>query len=962
MGITDLHVELDFINFKPKRRSAPMLRISEGGGGGALRQLLNSDDKAMFQDVYRFYRERSRIKAGNIQLISASVRRRAAEVRQIDGDGRGSGASGAAPADRGEALAATSVNSAGSGGEGGGLLSGAAGSGESVPRASPGARLARKKSSTLQLMQLAIRNDMAAQAAMAAANAAAAAFGEGAFIGPTPMRPLLDMGDFLGHDVGGGALSGGVAGRRTAPPLRDAVMRRSSGPQGYLPPPYLYRQGSGVLSGVGSSGRLGEVYNQDYDSPRHVRFQRQRSGRRSVELPFGAPPNDVAGGTAGSRFAQPRRGVSSFLSRGSGGAHLEEIRQQFGSPPLHTRHGSGSAVSATASAALVRARLLEGQQQQGRAATVNVAASALSGLSNVVADVGPASPRGPVGLSPLASAGSGQRLSGGQLRGRLVLRQQRASQLSLISPDEAVHEEGALRGTATAAAATSSMHTLTAGPRATLAGPTEEKEKEEEEEEEELPDGYWFALKWRGSQLLWLVIRKLHNSTRQFWVTVLDVTLLLGAAFIVGNVQGSDWDLGSVPANVTMAYLVQAVLNSVVHLRVFTAARNVQRHECELGVSAVSAYTACVLTDLGWIALSPAIYYAVYHFVVVPRASFSEYYTVGLLVCWWSSGLAYTVSLSMIPPQAQLIFTIVLILIIGAFLHGLSPSIASARGGPMEAVLGFSYSRWAMEAATIKEYKHYMSYRKVEIAATFYDVGICRMDTRMADDGDASVSASEAISFLRLQQTLDESTCDTDYTRACLILFCSGIAWRLVAFVQIIVENHWQRYQLNVERTWRWVNECCSCWNDGRASIIERIVEATQNAVGEAGDVLRGWVAKLHRQKNSRGTYVEWACENGRTDILQELLLAGTKLSDTPESAYRPLQLAIFRGHASIVEVLLSRGYDGMLEDTSSPDGMAPLHRACQYGKKSIVQLLLRAEANPKQKCSKSPVSGVTKP
>ncbi|KXZ43081.1 hypothetical protein GPECTOR_104g87 [Gonium pectorale] len=227
-----------------------------------------------------------------------------------------------------------------------------------------------------------------------------------------------------------------------------------------------------------------------------------------------------------------------------------------------------------------------------------------------------------------------------------------------------------------------------------------------------LPSGIGSALKWRFSQWCWMLIRNLHTSTRQFWVTVLDVLLLMSAAFIVGTVQartcmrferGSDWDLGDVPANVTMAYLVQAVLNSVVHLRVFTVARNVQRHECELGVSVISTYTASVITDLGWIALAPAIYYAVYHFVVVPRAAFGAYYIVG-------------------------------------------------------------------------EFKQYMSYRRMEIAATYYDIGVCNMDRQIGSNGDDEFGTEEALAFMRVLRTLNARSCDRYFGEACGILFGMGLA------------------------------------------------------------------------------------------------------------------------------------------------------------------------------------------
>ncbi len=57
---------------------------------------------------------------------------------------------------------------------------------------------------------------------------------------------------------------------------------------------------------------------------------------------------------------------------------------------------------------------------------------------------------------------------------------------------------------------------------------------------------------------------------------------------------------------------------------------------------------------------------------------------------------------SYIPLQHHTTVAVIGTLIMGAFLHGLSPSIASARHTVMEVVLGVSYSRWAMEAISIQ--------------------------------------------------------------------------------------------------------------------------------------------------------------------------------------------------------------------------------------------------------------------
>ncbi len=68
--------------------------------------------------------------------------------------------------------------------------------------------------------------------------------------------------------------------------------------------------------------------------------------------------------------------------------------------------------------------------------------------------------------------------------------------------------------------------------------------------------------------------------------------------------------------------------------------------------------------------------------------------------------MAYLVS-AVLPPQNVLMAGVFISLIFGAFLHGLTPSIADARGSVLEGVLGLSYNRWAMEIISINEFRHY---------------------------------------------------------------------------------------------------------------------------------------------------------------------------------------------------------------------------------------------------------------
>lgn len=89
---------------------------------------------------------------------------------------------------------------------------------------------------------------------------------------------------------------------------------------------------------------------------------------------------------------------------------------------------------------------------------------------------------------------------------------------------------------------------------------------------------------------------------------------------------------------------------------------------------------------------APMFFVGPYWHLTLPSASITTYYLVGFAVTFWGSGIAYMLS-ALLPVNSVLVGTVFTSLIVGAFLSGTGPSIASARGTVVEYVLGISYSR-----------------------------------------------------------------------------------------------------------------------------------------------------------------------------------------------------------------------------------------------------------------------------
>eukprot|EP00198_Chlamydomonas_reinhardtii_P003048 XP_001692384.1 predicted protein [Chlamydomonas reinhardtii] len=249
----------------------------------------------------------------------------------------------------------------------------------------------------------------------------------------------------------------------------------------------------------------------------------------------------------------------------------------------------------------------------------------------------------------------------------------------------------------------------------------------------------------RDVQLYWLLWRAGLKASRAFVPpTVLDMLVLQGAAFIVGAIQGTGWGLAAVPSNFIMAYLVLAVLSAVTHLRTFSANRTVQRYERMSGISVAASFAAANAADLGWVCLAPAAFMALYYYLVLPQAPLYLLYTVGLMVCWWSSGLAYAIATSLVPPQ---------------------------------------------------EYREYWSYKWNEVMVIYYNYGLCGMDKKLralTDGGDsigsgAPLSPAAVLSFLRSARGFKADDCDGHVAAALLVLLGLGAGLRALAYLQLRV-------------------------------------------------------------------------------------------------------------------------------------------------------------------------------
>lgn len=92
---------------------------------------------------------------------------------------------------------------------------------------------------------------------------------------------------------------------------------------------------------------------------------------------------------------------------------------------------------------------------------------------------------------------------------------------------------------------------------------------------------------------------------------------------------------------------------------------------------------------------APLLFVGPYWHLTLPATSIFTYYLVCFSVTFWGSGIAYMLS-AVLPVNSVLVGTVFTCLVVGAFLSGTGPSIASVRGTVIEFVLSISYSRYEL--------------------------------------------------------------------------------------------------------------------------------------------------------------------------------------------------------------------------------------------------------------------------
>ena len=298
----------------------------------------------------------------------------------------------------------------------------------------------------------------------------------------------------------------------------------------------------------------------------------------------------------------------------------------------------------------------------------------------------------------------------------------------------------------------------------------------------------WWNLQKTPNHVIVLCGRRLLSIWRSPWGIQAIIPML--AAMIVGSIHGSNWGIRDYPGNVVMAMACLGVISTLTHVRTFSLDKLVMARDTDSSVTTLAYIIAYNVTDATWLLLLPICFGVPYHLMTKLTLNPAYFVFVGIMVCWWTSGVSYVVSTLPIALHWLNIVSVFIAVIFGAFINGMHSRQSSA----LSSLDVLSYNRWAMEALTIKEFKFHQDEKANIVVGIYHELNICDEGNKWYD------SLVKELSFANMNLgTLESSgtprilnnttNCDTHARNAMLTLFVIGAALRLGTYTIMMLQN-----------------------------------------------------------------------------------------------------------------------------------------------------------------------------
>lgn len=207
---------------------------------------------------------------------------------------------------------------------------------------------------------------------------------------------------------------------------------------------------------------------------------------------------------------------------------------------------------------------------------------------------------------------------------------------------------------------------------------------------------------WIAVQFLYLLQRQGLKLMRSVNHVIFDMLLTTAVGLAIGLIFGGVWSLSAYGNISVLGVLSLGVLSCVSALKCFGNDRLVFWRESSAGISIVAYWLAVTLLHLPFTLIFSFLFVAPYFNLILPDVSFQDTWFVFIGVHFACSGGGMLLSVAFAPLTA-LLSGVMLPLIIGGFLNGVSPALVD-----MSSTLRFfadiSYSRYGVEALMLQEF------------------------------------------------------------------------------------------------------------------------------------------------------------------------------------------------------------------------------------------------------------------
>ena len=203
------------------------------------------------------------------------------------------------------------------------------------------------------------------------------------------------------------------------------------------------------------------------------------------------------------------------------------------------------------------------------------------------------------------------------------------------------------------------------------------------------------------TQFGYLIERQSLKLMRNINDVAFDMSLTTAVGLAIGLIFGGVWSLSGYATISVMAVLSLGVLSAVSSLKMFGHDRVVFWRESAAGISITAYWLAVTLLHIPLNLILSFLFVAPYYNLILPDVSLLETWWIFIGVYFACSGGGMLLSVCFKPIPA-LLSGVMIPLIMGGFLNGVSPRL-SEMNGIMRFLCDISYSRYGVESLMIQQ-------------------------------------------------------------------------------------------------------------------------------------------------------------------------------------------------------------------------------------------------------------------